>query len=61
MSWHVSLAVAVSVVVICITTYQMQVDPRVPAMHMCTKGWHNTDKQLACARELFGGHNAEQR
>ena len=47
-------AIAVMVVAVCITTYQLAVDPRIKAMQSCTRGFPDSSKQVACAKAIFG-------
>lgn len=47
-------AIAVMVIAVCITTYQLAVDPRIKAMQSCTRGFPDSSKQVACAKAIFG-------
>lgn len=51
---HVTIGFLVSIAIIAVTIYQLNVDPRVPAMASCTRGIPDFERQIECARIIFG-------
>lgn len=49
-----AIVTGISVIAICITVYNLNVDPKISAMSDCTRGMVGESVRIGCANAIFG-------